>query len=328
MTEPLNQASTMDQSTIQKPQPIITRQPASKKDMQIPFAFEWETPSKGTYGSLVDGFGNFFGTLGMIPCCFCCPNPYKSVDQGSVGLVTKFGELYKAVDPGLVKINIFSEKLHKVSVKIKIIEIPQQNCMTKDNVNVALTSVLYYNVVEPQKAYFSIENVANALNERTQTTLRQVVGARNLQDVIEKREEIAESIQEIIAETSDNWGVHVESILIKDLQLSTQVSQSLSMAAEAKRIGESKIITAKAEVESAKLMRKAADILASKPAMQIRYLDAMQSMAKNSNAKVIFMPSSGEIERAAPGGPDDAPVQHPDNTGNSIHRMVALQEAL
>lgn len=115
-----------------------------------------------------------------------------------------------------------------------------------------------------------------------------------LQDVIERREEIAQSIGEIIEEVASGWGVKVESMLVKDIIFSNELQESLSMAAQAKRIGESKVIAARAEVESAKLMRQAADILSSAPAMQIRYLEAMQAMAKTANSKVIFLPATNQ----------------------------------
>jgi regulator of protease activity HflC (stomatin/prohibitin superfamily) len=168
--------------------------------------------------------------------------------------------------------------------------------MTKDNVTVHLTSVIYYHITSPHKAAFGISDVRQALVERTQTTLRHVVGARVLQDVIERREEVAQSIGEIIEDVASGWGVKVESMLIKDIIFSNELQDSLSMAAQSKRIGESKVIAARAEVESAKLMRQAADILSSAPAMQIRYLEAMQAMAKTANSKVIFLPG------ATPGG--------------------------
>jgi regulator of protease activity HflC (stomatin/prohibitin superfamily) len=186
--------------------------------------------------------------MGAIPCCVLCPNPYKHVNQGHVGLVTKFGRFYKAVDPGLVKVNPLSERLIQVDVKIQIAEVPEQTCMTKDNVTLRLTSVIYYHIVSPHKAAFGISNVRQALVERTQTTLRHVVGARVLQDVIERREEIAQSIGEIIEDVAAGWGVQVESMLIKDILFSQDLQDSLSMAAQSKRIGESKIIAAKAEV--------------------------------------------------------------------------------
>jgi len=172
--------------------------------------------------------------------------------------------------------------------------------MTKDNVTLHLTSVIYYHIVSPHKAAFGIANVRQALIERTQTTLRHVVGARVLQDVIERREEIAQSIGEIIEDVAAGWGVQVESMLIKDIVFSQELQESLSMAAQSKRIGESKIIAAKAEVESAKLMRQAADILSSAPAMQIRYLEAMQAMAKSANSKVIFLPAANQTMPGSP----------------------------
>jgi erythrocyte band 7 integral membrane protein len=182
--------------------------------------------------------------------------------------------------------------LGSITILINSAEVPQQVCMTKDNVTLHLTSVIYYHITSPHKAAFGISNVRQALVERTQTTLRHVVGARVLQDVIERREELAQSIGEIIEDVASGWGVQVESMLIKDIIFSNELQDSLSMAAQSKRIGESKIIAARAEVESAKLMRQAADILSSAPAMQIRYLEAMQAMAKSANSKVIFLPAS------------------------------------
>ena len=166
--------------------------------------------------------------------------------------------------------------------------------MTKDNVTLRLTSVIYYHITSPHRAAFSVSNIRTALIERTQTTLRHVIGARVLQDVIERREEIAQSIREIIEDTAQGWGCQVESMLVKDILFSQELQDSLSMAAQSKRTGEAKVIAARAEVESAKLMRQAADILSSAPAMQIRYLEAMQAMAKTANSKVIFLPANNQ----------------------------------
>ncbi|KAL7922008.1 SPFH domain family protein [Trichoderma austrokoningii] len=284
-----------------QPQNKMTVQPPTGEDLQRSYAavVGSEANPKGWYGSMINTLGACIGTMGAVPCCIICPNPYKHVNQGQVGLVTKFGRFYKAVDPGLVKVNPLSERLIQVDVKIQIAEVPEQTCMTKDNVTLRLTSVIYYHIVSPHKAAFGISNVRQALVERTQTTLRHVVGARVLQDVIERREEIAQSIGEIIEDVAAGWGVQVESMLIKDIIFSQDLQDSLSMAAQSKRIGESKIIAAKAEVESAKLMRQAADILSSAPAMQIRYLEAMQAMAKSANSKVIFLPGSSQPLSAA-----------------------------
>ena len=110
---------------------------------------------------------------------------------------------------------------------------------------------------------------------------------------IEHRDTIADEIQSVIGPSALSWGAKVESILIKDLKFSQDLQENLSAAAKQKRIGESKVIAAQAEVDSAKLLRQAADILSSPAAMQIRYLDTMNAMARNANSKVIFMPASG-----------------------------------
>jgi erythrocyte band 7 integral membrane protein len=212
-------------------------------------------------------------------------------------------------------------------------------------VNLQLTSVIYYHITSPHKAAFGISNIRQALIERTQTTLRHVIGARVLQDVIERREEIAQSIREIIEETATGWGAAVESMLIKDILFSQDLQDSLSMAAQSKRTGEAKVISARAEVESAKLMRQAADILSSAPAMQIRYLEAMQQMAKSANSKIIFMPSApdlGAVNRQLDQvgeGPSSyqqdygttstsGPVIRADNTGASSFGGHAFQNAV
>ncbi|EGV66128.1 hypothetical protein PSN45_003547 [Yamadazyma tenuis] len=316
---------------------VITKEPEHiKPEMVIEnFAKSYPIPVPNTYQRVITKLGRIFGTCGV--CCFLCSNPYEEVQQGEVGLIRRFGALQRTVEPGLSYVNTWSERLTRVSVKITIADIPAQSCFTRDNVSVVITSVVYYNIIDPQKAIFSIADIHTAIMERTQTTLRDVIGNRVLQDVVEKREEIAVAIESIIAKTAFDWGVNIESILIKDLSLPPKVQESLSMAAEAKRIGESKIINAKAEVESAKLMRKAADILASKPAMQIRYLDAMQSMARNAGSKVIFMPSSNEVERMASSISGQVPTGQEEVSENltgsgldprSIENNISLQEAI
>ncbi|KAI9203685.1 uncharacterized protein BJ171DRAFT_425207 [Polychytrium aggregatum] len=230
--------------------------------------------------------GSLIGILGSVPCCICCPNPFKTISQGQVGLISKFGKFYRSVDPGLYRLNLCTETIRSVDIKIQIQDIPRQIVMTKDNVGLQIDSVLYWHIVDPYCAAFMVSNVQRALIERTQTTLRHIIGTRSLQDCIEHRDTISHEIQQIISEPAQSWGVKIESILIKDLQFSADLLESLSAAAKQKRIGESKVIAARAEVESARLMREASDILNTPAAMQIRHLETLCAMAKASNTKV------------------------------------------
>jgi regulator of protease activity HflC (stomatin/prohibitin superfamily) len=270
---------------------MINVQPLKRSEMQPSYAQDLgaQEVTHGVYGSLLQTLGTCVGLCGAIPCC-PLPNPFKNVQQGSVGLVTRFGQFYKSVDPGLVNVNVCTEGLRIVDVKIQISPIGRQTVITRDNVNVEIDSVIYFQITNPYRAAFGITDLRQALIERAQTTLRHVVGARAVQSVVTEREAIAFEIAEIVGDVADKWGVAIEGILIKDIIFSPEVSASLSSAAQQKRIGESKVIAARAEVDSAKLMRQAADILASPAAMQIRQLEALQQMAKSANSKVVFVP--------------------------------------
>ncbi|GMK58194.1 hypothetical protein CspeluHIS016_0502260 [Cutaneotrichosporon spelunceum] len=279
---------------------LLTVQPLRKSDMQPSYAQDFGAGSvtHGFYGSMMTGLGSCIGFFGQFPCIPLC-NPYKEVHQGSVGLISRFGQFYKSVDPGLVGVNVCSETISIVDVKIQLTTVPRQTVQTKDNVSVEIDSVISWHVVSPYRAAFGINNLAGALVERAQTTLRQVVGGRVLQSVISDREGLAQEVAEIIETTAEKWGVSIESILLKDINFSAELQQSLSSAATQKRIGESKVIAARAEVDAAKLMRQAADILASPAAMQIRQLEALQSMSRSAGSKVIFVPMNLEAMGAA-----------------------------
>lgn len=116
--------------------------------------------------SITSGIGVFAGSLGQIPCCFCCPNPFHQVQQGAVGLISRFGQFYKAVDPGLVRINPCSETLRKVDVKIQLVNIPSQTIITRDNLTVTVDSVLYYHIANPYRAVYGVGDIRTALIER------------------------------------------------------------------------------------------------------------------------------------------------------------------
>jgi len=178
---------------------VMTVQPLRKNEMQPSYAQDMGVGGieHGFYGSMMNGLGSIVGTIGMIPCC-PAPNPFKDVQQGSVGLVSRFGQFYKSVDPGLVKVNVCSETIRVVDVKIQLTGVPRQMVQTKDNVSVDVDSVICWHVISPYRAAFGINDVRTALVERAQTTLRQVVGGRVLQSVISDREGLAQEVAEIV----------------------------------------------------------------------------------------------------------------------------------
>ncbi|KAF2861726.1 hypothetical protein K470DRAFT_285174 [Piedraia hortae CBS 480.64] len=262
------------QTNYDGPQPLVNVAPPRQEGLQPSYARiiqpnEKEEEQHRWYGAIIDTVGNIIGILGVISGCICFPYSYRG---GNMGLVSKFARFSRVVDPGLVKVNTLSEKIFQIDVKIKIAEVPRQVRMTKDDINLTLMSVIYYHITSPHKAAFGISDIRISLVERTQTTLHHVIGACMLQNVIERRGDIAQSIK-------------VESMLIKDIIFSQDLQDSLSMAAQSKRTGEAKVISARAE---------AADILSSAPAMQIRYFEAMQTMERSANNKVIFLPAPNQ----------------------------------
>jgi erythrocyte band 7 integral membrane protein len=280
--------------------------------------FDVSATNHGFYETMMSTIGGVLGFFGSIPCCFCCPNPYVQVDQGQVGLVQRFGKVQQIVDPGLHGINVVTDKIRRVDLRLQVEHMPRQVVLTKDNVNVDIDAVLYWRIVDPYVSSFMVNNVRNALMERTQSVLRQIFGARTIQEAIELRETIAHEIEAIIAGPAREWGVTVDSILIKDLTLGKELLDSLSAAAKQRRIGESKVIAAEAEIQAAQLMRKAADILSSDAAMNIRYLETMAAMARTSGSKVIFMPAGGGTSGHAGAGPAAPGVAGPSSSAAAI----------
>ncbi|KAJ2780244.1 hypothetical protein H4R18_003556 [Coemansia javaensis] len=256
------------------------------------FAEEHPVSADTFYEKMINGLGSCCGAFGQFPFCFCFPNPYKEVKQGRVALVSRFGRYFKTADPGLVRVTPFSESVVWMDTRIQIADIDGLRVITKDNVSIGIEAVLYWYISNPRQAKYDVADVKQALIERTQTTLRAVLGGRDLQDLIENRGTIASAITAMIDRPAQAWGVSVESILIKDVVLSKELQQSLSSAATQKRVGQSKVIQAQAEVDAAILMREAADILNTPAAMQIRTLDSMVSMSRAANTKVLFVPVS------------------------------------
>ncbi|KRX02086.1 hypothetical protein PPERSA_03148 [Pseudocohnilembus persalinus] len=225
----------------------------------------------GAYQNCLYSCGNCCGSVrAVLPCCFCIPYPYKTIDQSYMGVYERLGKYVKTVGQGLNYFNICTDEIYVVDCKVQNIDINQAWCVTKDNILACLQAVAYYRVNCPKRAVYYLKNVYLAIQELTFATLRTIAGQYILQDLLDKRDKLAFQIQQFVNEHIHDWGIDITSIQIKDITLSSDISETLSSAAKERKLAESKIINAKAEVESAKLMREAADILDSKAAMQIR----------------------------------------------------------
>jgi len=247
--------------------------------------------SNHLYENCLTGVGLVSGFISNWMCCICCESPYKIVQEGNVGVVQKFGKFAKLYAPGLYYINPCTETMTFVDKRERIMDIRRQLCMTKDNINVIVDAVVYYEVEDSYKSLFSVYDLPFSINELCRTGLRDVFGMVTLQQALEDRDRLAQHLREHMDEATLTWGVDVTRCLIQEILFTEDLQKSLSTAATAKRLAESKIIGAQADVHSAKLMRNAADILNTPAAMQVRYLEAITNVAKTANPKVVFFPS-------------------------------------
>eukprot|EP00828_Plagiopyla_frontata_P033345 TRINITY_DN4329_c0_g2_i1.p1 TRINITY_DN4329_c0_g2~~TRINITY_DN4329_c0_g2_i1.p1 ORF type:complete len:303 (-),score=39.05 TRINITY_DN4329_c0_g2_i1:203-1111(-) len=223
-------------------------------------------------------------------CTMCVSNPYWRVQEGYEGVIERFGKFVKRVKPGLHYVNPCTETMRYVNIKTQIIDLARQVCITRDNISVTIDASVYFKIIDPKRSLYRVFNVTDAVRFLTFSTLRNISGEHTLQQLLEKRIEITALIIQYVDEHVDEWGVRISQIFIKDILLTQDLQVALSSAAKEKRLAASKLISARADVEAAKLMRESADILNTRPAMQIRYLETIQEIAKKPSPKLVFLP--------------------------------------
>ena len=191
--------------------------------------------------------------------------------------------------PGLIIFVPFLNVVHRVSLRIVTMPIQSQGIITKDNVSVDISAVAYYKVADPVKSVVEIENVAAAINKIAQTTLRAVVGRHMLDEVLSETEAINQNIREILDEQTEEWGIKVTTVELKDIQLPDSMKRAMARQAEAEREKRAKIIAAEGEALAAGELAKASDVMMEHPlALQLRTLQTLIEIAVDKNSTVVF----------------------------------------
>jgi len=247
-------------------------------------------PPLGCYANILYSLGSLWACIGTATIC-CCP-PYVKVDQGSYGVISVFGRYDRTVESGLAYLVPCVEEIRRVDTRLTALNLDRQAVLSKDNISLYADIVLLFRIVNVHVASFAVSNLNDLLRQCAYSTIRQVFGTKTLQELLEKRHEIASDVYSIVENDARNWGVHIDSINIKDLIIPENMVRVLSAAPIAKREAEAKIIMAQADVEAAKLMREASDFLATDAAMQIRYLEQLSKLATSDNSKIVFFPAS------------------------------------
>src|ERR1700741_976920 len=205
------------------------------------------------------------------------------------GVVFMLGRFAGVREPGLTVIFVPIQQMVRVSLRIVTMQIPSQKIITRDNVSIDIAAVAYYHVTDPEKAVIAIENVYNAINQISQTTVRNVVGRFSLDQLLSDTAGINEQIKNVIDQHTEPWGAQVTAVEIKDIVLPDNMQRAMAREAEAERERRAKIVAAEGEYQAAVKLGEAADIITEHPvALQLRTLQTMVEISTEKNSTIIF----------------------------------------
>ena len=213
----------------------------------------------------------------------------KVVQEYERGVIFRLGRLVGARGPGLFFIIPFIDRMVKIDLRTVTLDIPSQEAITRDNVTVRVNAVAYFRVTDPEEAVVRIENYMLATMQIAQTTMRSVLGQSELDELLSKREEINQRLQQIIDEQTAPWGIKVSIVEVKDVELPQEMKRAMARQAEAERDKRAKVIHAEGEFLAAQQLSEAANIINAAPsALQLRYLQTLSDISSDQSRTIIF----------------------------------------
>lgn len=205
------------------------------------------------------------------------------------GVVFLLGRFWKVKGPGLVIIIPGIQQMVRVDLRVVVMDVPSQDVISRDNVSVKVNAVVYFRVVDPQKAIIQVERFVEAISQLAQTTLRSVLGKHELDTMLAERERLNIDIQQILDVQTDAWGVKVTTVEIKRVDIDESMVRAIAKQAEAERERRAKVIHAEGELQASEKLLHAAQVLAQSPqAMQLRYLQTLNSIAGDKSNTIVF----------------------------------------
>ena len=230
-----------------------------------------------------------FWTILIFIVVFIILPGFRVVHQYQKGAVFLFGRIIAIKEPGLAWIVPYFSNMRKVDLRTITLPIPPQRIITKDNVSLDVSAVAYYKVVDVTKSIVAIADVMSAINQLSQTTMRNIVGKFQLDEILSERDAINGEIRTTLDSRTEEWGVIVSAVEIKDIELPENMQRAMAKQAEAEREKRAKIIAAEGEFMSSQKLADAADVIAAHPiALQLRNLQTMSEIATEKNSTIIF----------------------------------------
>lgn len=217
------------------------------------------------------------------------PMAVKIVTEYERGVIFRLGRLVGAKGPGLFLIIPFIDRMVKVDLRVVTMDVPSQEVITKDNVTVRVNAVVYFRVVDPEASVVKVLDHIRATSQISQTTLRNVLGQSELDELLTQREKLNQMLQKIIDEHTDPWGVKVSTVEIKEVELAEEMKRSMAAQAEAERERRAKIIHAEGELQASEKLAQAAAVIGREPsAIQLRFLSTLTEIASEKNSTILF----------------------------------------
>jgi regulator of protease activity HflC (stomatin/prohibitin superfamily) len=221
---------------------------------------------------------------------FFLASSIKILNEYERGVIFRLGRvLGTPKGPGLIILIPIIDRMTKVSLRTVVLDIPPQDVITKDNVTIKVNAVVYFRVIDPLKAIIDVENFLYATSQLAQTTLRSVLGQAELDELLSRRDQLNEKLQEILDTHTESWGIKVSNVEVKNVDLPQEMQRAIARQAEAERERRAKIIAAEGEFQASAKLADASDILSRNPmALQLRYLQTLIEISTEKNSTIIF----------------------------------------
>jgi regulator of protease activity HflC (stomatin/prohibitin superfamily) len=231
---------------------------------------------------------SFLGT-GLVLLVLLVANTIKILREYERGVIFTLGRFYKVKGPGLIIVIPIIQQMVRVDLRTVVMDVPTQDVISQDNVSVKVNAVVYYRVIDPEKAVINVERFMDATSQLAQTTLRSVLGKHELDEMLAERDKLNEDIQKILDRQTDGWGVKVANVEIKHVDLDESMIRAIAKQAEAERQRRAKVIHAEGEQQaSEKLVEAAKKLSESSGALQLRYMQTLTEIGAEQNSTVVF----------------------------------------
>ncbi len=234
-------------------------------------------------------FSIFGATVLVVVIIMFLASAIRILNEYERGVIFRLGRLIGEKGPGLIILIPIVDRMVRVSLRTVVVDVPPQDVVTKDNVTTKVNAVVFFRVMDAIKSVVEVENFIYATSQLSQTTLRSVVGAGELDDLLSKQEEINRHLQEILDRDTDPWGIKVSKVELKHIDLPENMQRAIARQAEAERERRSKVINAEGEFQAAARLTEAAEIIETRPiALQLRFLQTLAEIATENNSTTLF----------------------------------------